>query len=207
MEVLLLVRGLRAAQIVHGATQYVGLTAEHEQAKHRGIPDVRRRKEIAYADSSVGREGHSRWRPNGERFSCSDPAGGSTIAIGSAAWLLGGRRGGEPRPRSADSYKRLLGLCRSEPEPSTDPRGCHPAGPGETRLAVTFALPARMGPAPRGPRGPNMHGAFAAGGASTELTTERSPTPNHREQTIPMRGSDLTVGALAAADGPAADQT
>jgi hypothetical protein len=117
-----------------------------------------------------------RQRPNGWRFSCGAEVRLSTILNDSAAWPRGGSWSGEPWPRSADSYKRWLGLGRSEPEPSADARGGNPACQGETRAPATFALPAPICLRPAATRDSTAIGSLAAGGASTELTTERSPT-------------------------------
>jgi hypothetical protein len=114
----------------------------------------------------------------------------STIESGSATWLLGGLLNRESWPRSADSCKRLLGLCVCEPEPSVDPQGGHPACPGEKRPTATYVLPARKGPAPRGHQGPKMHGAFATGGANGELTTSRSPTKATKDRASRTRTAE-----------------
>jgi hypothetical protein len=124
----------------------------------------------------------SREPSNGWRFSCGGPVPPQSQQKYSAAsdkerFLT--RSAGFP---IADSYKRLLGLGRSEPELSPAPPSCHPACPEETQWAGIFALPAPISPAPRGHQGLNMLGSLAAGGASTELTTGRSPTQSSKNQ-------------------------
>jgi hypothetical protein len=54
--------------------------------------------------------------PNGWRFSCGGGSADSTILNGSAAWPRGTSEGRESWPRSADSYKRLLGSGATEQE-------------------------------------------------------------------------------------------